>query len=82
MPLHETLGLIGVAIVLIAYFMLTSRRWKNTDARYLLANIIGTSLILYSLLFDKNYPAILAQIVWIAISVIALAKTRRKTLSS
>lgn len=75
---YEIIGLLGVAIVLVAYFMLASRRWTSNDMPYPVTNIIGTCLILYSLTFDMNIPSIVAQIVWIGISVAAVLRIRAK----
>ncbi len=68
----EIVGLAGVAIVLLAYFMLATKRWRSSELRYPIANIVGTCGILYSLAFDVNIPSIAAQVVWIAISIFAI----------
>lgn len=77
MTFFEMVGLIGVGIVLLAYFMLATKRWKNHELRYPIANIVGTCGILYSLIFDANIPSIVAQIVWIAISIVAIFRIRK-----
>ncbi len=77
MTLHEVVGLVGVLIVLIAYFMLASKRWASASPPYLIANIVGTLLILFSLLIDVNWPGIAAQLVWIAISLRSLILQRK-----
>ena len=77
MMLHEVIGLIGVGMVFVAYLMLASRRWSSNDMPYPVVNIVGTLLILYSLLEDVNIPSIVAQVVWIAISVAAVIRIRK-----
>lgn len=78
MTAGEIIGLIGVGIVLLAYFMLATGRWKSHELRYPVANIVGTCGILYSLTFDVNIPSIVAQVVWIVISIAAIVRIRRK----
>lgn len=68
----EIVGLVGVGIVFLAYLMLATKQWKSHELRYPIANIVGTCGILYSLLFDVNIPSIVAQLVWISISVFAI----------
>ena len=68
--------MLGVAIVLVAYWLLASGKLSHHDARYPWLNILGTSGILYSLLYQWNLPSIVAQILWILLSVAALIRIR------
>jgi hypothetical protein len=71
------LGLVGVAMVVLAYGLLSMGRWQSIQPRYLWLNIIGTALILVSLFFQWNLPAVVAQVLWIIISVIGLIRAKR-----
>lgn len=72
--LPNILGLLGAAAIVAAYLLLQLGRLKVESASYSVLNIIGTILVLFSLLFEFNLPAFLLQIVWLAISIIGLSR--------
>lgn len=78
MELPTIIGLVGVAIVLLAYGLLASGRMQTDDWRYPVINIIGTLGIAYSLLFQWNPASMVAQLVWIAISIVGLMRIAKK----
>jgi hypothetical protein len=72
------IGIVGVAIVLVSYGLLTSGRLTDRDARYYWLNIIGTVGIAVSLLVQWNLPSMVAQILWILVSFVALIRLRQR----
>jgi hypothetical protein len=77
-PYASAIGLLGVAIVLVSYGLLTTGKLSEHDARYYWMNIIGTVGIAISLLVQCNLPSMVAQILWIVISFVALIRLRRR----
>ncbi|MDX2073640.1 MAG: hypothetical protein SFX19_04660 [Alphaproteobacteria bacterium] len=74
-------GLGGMACFLLAYFMLQRERWPSQSYRYFGANLIGSILLIISLMIDWNLPAFLLEAAWGLISMwglLTLTKTRRK----
>lgn len=78
MPISTMVGYGGVLIVLAAYGLLASGRMSNDDWRYPIINIVGTLGIAYSLLYQWNLPSMVAQLVWIAISIVGLMRIAKK----
>jgi len=74
----DIIGIIGVAMIIAAYFFLQAERWKANSRPYLYFNIVGSSLVLVSLWFDFNFPSVVIQLFWIAISVMGLVRARRR----
>ncbi|MEJ0009387.1 MAG: cyclic nucleotide-binding protein [Alphaproteobacteria bacterium] len=72
----QIIGMLGVVIVLVAYWLLASGKLSHRDVRYPWLNIVGTAGILYSLLTQWNLPSIVAQVLWILLSVAALIRIR------
>ncbi|EKD70740.1 MAG: putative membrane spanning protein [uncultured bacterium] len=66
------IGLLGVVLVLIAYFFLSTGRWMADSLYYQLYNLAGAVLILYSLYFHWNLSSVVIEIAWITISFIGL----------
>ena len=72
--LPNLIGLVGVAIEIVAYALVASGRWSSAQPRYQIVNIVGTSMILYSLMFAWNLPSVVMQIIWIFFSIIGLVR--------
>ena len=53
----NAIGLIGVALILLAYFLLQRGTLTARRMAYLLQNLLGASLILVSLVHDWNLAA-------------------------
>ncbi|MCS5710171.1 CBU_0592 family membrane protein [Candidatus Berkiella aquae] len=72
------IGIIGVIVLVLAYYLLQSNRLSSKSISYSLMNVIGASFILYSLILDWNTPAVIMESVWIVISLAALFKAITK----
>jgi hypothetical protein len=72
----NTIGIIGVILVLIAYYLLNTDKINALDMRYLLLNLIGSVLILVSLMFHWNLSSVIIEIAWIAISLIGIYRAK------
>ena len=66
--LIDAVGIFGVGLVVLAYFLITRRKLHGDDLRYHLLNFIGAWLIMFSLFFNWNTPSVLIEVVWISIS--------------
>lgn len=74
--LTQAIGLLGVKLMLVAYFQLQRGKWTQESRLFLGANALGALLVIVSLLEDWNLPAFLMESVWFAISVYGLWKYR------
>ena len=81
--LIDLLGIIGVAIIVVAYLLLQLERLKSTDLSYSVMNALGASLIVASLIVDFNLSALLMEVFWVLISCIGIGRhLRLKTIRS
>lgn len=80
--LVDAIGLLGVGLILSAYFLLQASRMKVTDLRYSILNGVGALLILYSLLYNWNTASVVIEIFWFSISLYGVIRrwNERKTL--
>jgi hypothetical protein len=67
-------GFIGAAIVLVAYFANQSGRLASADWRFPAANLVGSLLILASLFKQWNFPSVVIEVFWAAISLYGLVR--------
>ena len=72
------IGLLGVAIVLAAYGLLSSGRLKADEARYQWLNVVGTVCILISLTGQWNLASFVANAAWLMIGLVGLVRIYRK----
>ena len=80
MSASDAAGLIGVAMILVAYGGVQLERLEPRRAPALLLNFIGASLVLYSLSADFNLSAVIMESVWAVIALYGLVRLvlRRK----
>ena len=72
LELANPIGIVGVIIILIAYFFLSTGKWVADSLVYQVYNFIGAWLILFSLFFHWNLASVIIEIAWIIISLIGM----------
>jgi hypothetical protein len=68
----DVVGIIGVGFTLIAYFLLQIDKISSTGRNYSVLNFIGAIMVLYSLYFNWNTPAVVMESAWLLISLYGL----------
>jgi len=72
------LGWTGVALLLLAYALVSSKRCEGDSALYQSLNIIGALLLIINSFYFGAYPSVGVNVAWIGIAVFTLVKTARK----
>lgn len=67
-------GFVGAGILILAYFLSQQGWLPAEDWRFPLANLIGSVMIMGSLLVDWNLPSMAIEVFWSAISLYGLAR--------
>lgn len=71
-------GLLGMLVTLLAYFLLQAQKLHGNGLVYQLMNAVGALGVALSLLFGKfNLPAFLLEVVWLAISIYGIVVAKR-----
>ncbi len=70
----DLIGLIGVVLLLIAYFYLSIGRWSSDSLMYQFYNLLGALLILFSLCFHFNLSSFVIEVAWVVISLIGIIR--------
>lgn len=70
----EVIGVAGMGMILLAYFLLQRGVVRGHDLRYLLLNLGGSLGMLASVITAWNLPTFLLQLVWIGISLYGIAR--------
>jgi hypothetical protein len=67
-------GFVGVAAIVAAYFANQQGWLSSEDWRFPAANLFGSLLILGSLWTAWNFPSVVIEVIWAAISLYGLSR--------
>ncbi|MGA7297073.1 MAG: hypothetical protein WBW92_06145 [Rhodanobacteraceae bacterium] len=78
MAWYDWAGLIGVAVILLAFFLLQARYLQGNGTIYQLMNALGAMAIMLSLVLGNfNLPAFALEAAWLVISIYGMLVGRR-----
>ncbi|MBM3468225.1 MAG: hypothetical protein FJX71_02185 [Alphaproteobacteria bacterium] len=80
--LHDIIGIIGAISILVTYFLLQAQKMSATGLAYSVINLVGTFLILFSLLNTWNLTSVIIEIAWGAISVYGIMRWYKENYST
>ncbi len=75
--LHNVVGIAGVLLVLLAYFLLQAGRLSRDVIWYSILNAVGAALILWSLYYEVNLPSIVMELSWLMVSIYGVVRCVR-----
>lgn len=78
----DLVGLVGVILILIAYYLLQAEKYSASDSGYLKLNVIGSALLLFSLCYNWNLSSVIIEIIWLVISVWGIFRSNRQRMSA
>jgi len=71
-------GWVGVALLLAAYYLVSTRRLAGDSAAYQWLNILGAALLIVNSFYFGAYPSVGVNVAWIGIALFALIQIRHK----
>ncbi len=77
MNVTDWIGFIGVAILLVAFFLNLSGKISKDSSIYLVMNILGAGLACYASVLLKYVPFIILEGCWTLVSLFGLVKLIR-----
>ncbi|MDD3854968.1 hypothetical protein [Sulfurimonas sp.] len=78
----DVVGIVGVVIVVITYFLLQSEKIDSKGFLYSFLNAVGSLLVVYSLLYNWNLASFILEFFWILISLYGLRKWYRNKIQN
>ena len=70
--LGDVIGIIGVSIIVVTYLLLQLQKISSQTLTYSILNIVGSIMILYSLIDNWNLASFVIQVFWIIISLFGI----------
>jgi hypothetical protein len=77
MTYNDLIGTIGVAIILLAYFLNTAKLLPRDGKLYYVLNIIGAALAAYASFLIEYFPFVILEGTWTLVSVYGLMKAMK-----
>ena len=74
MAWYDILGTLGVATIVVTYFLLQLGRVKSGQLSYSMSNGLGSALVLISLYYDFNLPSVIVEAFWLVISIFGILR--------
>ena len=74
---YDAVGLVGSVIIIVAYYLATRGILPADQNRFYLANIVGGTLVMISLLHRPNLGAITIEVMFLLIAILALWRNFR-----
>ena len=71
---HDIIGTLGVALILLCYFLIQVGKLTAENLSYSVINMVGASLILFSLYYEFNFASVLIESFWVLISLIGISR--------
>jgi hypothetical protein len=73
----DAIGWVGAAALLVAYAMVSFRKWEGHSSAFQLLNIGGSGLLAANTIFYGAYPSTVVNVVWAAIAIFTIATNKR-----
>jgi hypothetical protein len=77
MTYNDIIGSLGVALILIAYFLNTERLIPVNGKLFYVMNLIGATLACYASFLIGYWPFVILEGTWTLVSLYGLMKTMR-----
>jgi len=74
---YDAAGLLGVALTLVAFYLLQDGKLRGDGLPYQLMNALGAFAVLLSLLYAFNLSAFVLEGLWLLISIYGIVRGRR-----
>jgi len=81
MDIYQGISFVGMAFVVIAYFLLQINKYTIKSLEYQLLNLVGAILLLISLFVHFNLGSFIIEVFWIIITIYGIVhniKAKRK----
>lgn len=77
MTYNDIIGSVGVALILIAYFLNTERLIPVNGKLFYVMNIIGAALACYASFLINYWPFVILEGTWVFVSIYGLMRAMR-----
>lgn len=73
----DGIGWVGAVALLVAYAMISSRKWEGHSSAFQVLNVGGSLLLAANTIFYGSYPSTFVNLIWAAIAIFTIATRKR-----
>jgi hypothetical protein len=81
MTYNDIIGTIGVALILLAYFLNTTKMITVNGKLFFVMNVIGAALACYASFLIAYWPFVILEGTWVLVSIYGLMRVMKIRLS-
>lgn len=70
--LIDVVGVVGASLLLLAYFMATTKRWQTHTMAYQLSNLGAAALLIVYSFSKTAYVHVVINIIWAIVAIVGL----------
>lgn len=79
MTLADWIGVLGVSMILLAFYLNSNGKVRSNDLSFILLNLIGATLACLASVLIDYIPFVILEAVWALVSLNSLMKYLKKT---
>lgn len=77
MNISEVVGWAGTTLIVLAYFLVSSKKVSSTGAPYQLMNLFGALGVGANVFHQRAWPSVALQSVWFIIALVSLVNIKK-----
>ncbi len=81
MTYNDIIGTVGVALILLAYFLNTTKAITVNGKLFFVMNVIGAALACYASFLIDYWPFVILEGTWVLVSIYGLMRVMKIKLS-
>jgi type III secretory pathway component EscU len=74
--ISDIVGGVGVTLVILSFFLLQVGKMRAESMTYLMFNLLGAIMLLFSLYYNWNSASVVIEILWFTISLYGIIKVK------
>lgn len=76
--LYQAAGWVGMVLIVVTYYFVTTGRWGTHTKIDEVLNIIGSILVGISVYHTKSWPVFTLQVIWAVVAIVSLINKPRR----
>lgn len=72
--ISNIVGLAGVGLIISSFFLLQTEKFKPHSTGYLIFNLFGALMLLFSLFYNWNLASVIIECLWLVITIYGIIK--------
>ncbi|MCP4541532.1 MAG: hypothetical protein GY832_30750 [Chloroflexi bacterium] len=75
--LVDIVGWLGVATLLVAYVLVSTKRMEGDSVMYQVLNLVGAALLIVNSSYYGAFPSVGVNVLWVGIAIYTLVSKRK-----